>query len=213
MIKLFLDIETLPGDDSIRHQLESEVKPPGSMKRADTIEKWEREERTAEVEKRYRATSLRGHTGRILCIGYIKDGPESSEQGVIEGDEPAILRAFWELAADVDVFVGFNILDFDLTYIWQRSVVHRIYPSQPISFARYRNDQVYDVMEEWGKWGRDRISLDALARALGIQSPKGNLDGSKVYGYYLEGRLQEIYDYCLADVIATREAYNRLNFV
>ena len=72
---------------------------------------------------------------------------------------------------------------------------------------------MYDVMQEWGKWGRENISLDTLSKALGIQSPKDELDGSKVYDYYLGGRVQEFYDYCLRDVAATKAIYQRMNFI
>ena len=86
-------------------------------------------------------------------------------------------------------------------------------PSRTISFARYRSESVYDVMWEWEHWGNKRISLDRLAQALGIESPKDGIDGSKVYDYYQEGRTSEIYDYCLRDVKATREIYRRMNFL
>lgn len=68
-------------------------------------------------------------------------------------------------------------------------------------------------MQAWEKWGRDYISLHELAIVLGIESAKGALDGSKVYDYYLEGRLQEICDYCLADIAVTREIYRKMNFL
>ncbi|MBF8268106.1 MAG: putative 3'-5' exonuclease related to the exonuclease domain of PolB [Dehalococcoidia bacterium] len=213
MISLFLDIETLPGDESVKAQIEADIKHPPQMTKPETIEKWEMEQKPSEIEKKYRDTSLRGHTGRILCVGYIKEGPHGTTEGVLRGDEPAILKEFWELAADVDLFVGFNVLEFDLKYIWQRSVVHRVSPSRRLDFARYRGGEVYDVMQEWEKWGRDHISLDALSRALGIPSPKDKMHGSEVYDYYLAGRLQDICDYCLGDVRATREIYNRMNFL
>ena len=115
---------------------------------------------------------------------------------------------------DVDLFVGFNVLDFDLKFILQRSVVNRVAPSRSISFRRFQQEPVYDVMREWEGWStRDSISLDTLSRALGMESPKsGGVDGSQVYDFYLAGRLQEIYDYCLRDVRVTRAIYRRMTF-
>lgn len=213
MIKLFLDIETLPGDETLRERIEAEVQPPRNISRPERIKQWEEEEKLLDVEKKYRGTSLKGHLGRILCIGYIKEIDGSSSEDVITGDEPGILKKFWDIARDVDLFVGFNILEFDLKFIMQRSIICGVKPSLEVSFARYRKDQVYDVMEEWGMWGRDYISLDELCKSLGVESPKSDLDGSKVYDYYLAGRQQEIYDYCLKDVRATRELYRRMNFL
>ena len=133
---------------------------------------------------------------------------------MLTGEEPAILRDYWDLVRDVDLFVGFNVLDFDLKFILQRSIVNRVPPSRPISFRRYQQEPVYDVMREWEAWStRDFISLDTLSRALGMESPKsGGVDGSQVYDFYLAGRLQEIYDYCLRDVRVTRDIYRRMTF-
>jgi len=207
LIRLFLDIETLPAAEAVREVMAEELVPPESLEERE-VEAW----REAELEKRYRRTALNGDFGRILCIGYLKEGPSGMREGVMTGDEAPILRQFWEMARDVDKFVGHNVLDFDLKFIWKRSVVHSVKPSIYVSFARFRSDFVYDIMHEWEKWGREYISLERLARVLGLQSTKGELDGSKVYDYYREGRLQEIYDYCLADVRLTREIYNRMTF-
>ena len=88
-------------------------------------------------------------------------------------EEPAILRDFWDLVRDVDLFVGFNVLDFDLKFILQRSIVNRVPPSRSISFRRFQQEPVYDVMREWEGWStRDSISLDTLSRALGMESPQ-----------------------------------------
>ena len=131
---------------------------------------------------------------------------------VIHGDEREIIQNFWRLAAEMNLFVGHNVLDFDLKFIYQRSIIYQIKPSRDISFARYRSAPVYDIMHEWTKWGRSPISLDLLSRALGIASPKECLDGSKVYPYYRAGRLPEICDYCKCDVETVRKVYRRLTF-
>ena len=213
MIKLFLDIETLPGDESLRGDIATGVRPPASITKPEMIRKWEEEQRPAKVEEEYRKTALEGLQGRILCIDYLREDGHGETEGVISGDERDILTVFWELAGDVDLFVGFNVLDFDLKFIIQRSIINGVRPSRTISFARYRSEPVYDVMWEWEHWGNKRISLDRLAQALGIESPKDGIDGSKVYDYYQEGRTSEIYDYCLRDVKATREIYRRMNFL
>ena len=67
-------------------------------------------------------------------------------------------------------------------------------------------------MHEWSKWGREHVSLDILAKTLGIPSPKECLDGSKVYPYYRAGKLAEICEYCKCDVDTVRQVYRRLTF-
>ena len=212
--RLFLDIETLPGDESLREEIARNTHPPSGHSTPEALERWEEEQKPEQVEHAYRRTALRGHAGRILCIGYVKESPDRCDEGVLTGDEPSILRAFWDLVRDVDLFVGFNVLDFDLKFILQRSIVNRVPPSRPISFRRFQQEPVYDVMREWEAWStRDTISLDTLSRALGMESPKsGGVDGSQVYDFYLAGRVQEIYDYCLRDVRVTREIYRRMTF-
>jgi hypothetical protein len=202
MIRLFLDIETLPVDETLKGEIIGT--PPQKLRTMEEVEEW--------IEEEYRRTALNGDFGRILGIGYIKETPEGMNHEVISGDESQILGGFWEVAKDVDLFIGHNLLDFDLKFIMKRSIVHRVKPTKELNFARYRNNPIYDTMHEWERWS-GRIKLDELAKVFGFESSKGELDGSKVYDYYKEGRLEEIYRYCRADVELTRKIYNRMNFV
>ena len=54
MIKLFLDIETLPGDESLRDVIQATIKPPGNISRPERIQQWENEEKPVQVEKEFR---------------------------------------------------------------------------------------------------------------------------------------------------------------
>jgi DNA polymerase elongation subunit (family B) len=131
-------------------------------------------------------------------------------------DERRTLRAFWKLLRefrpDRDVIVGHNIISFDLPFLYKRSVINRVSPSVELCFARYRSRPLFDVMCEWNKWDmRKFISLDALARILGLESSKqGGIDGAHVYDRFCEGCHQEIADYCMRDVRLTREIYYRM---
>lgn len=211
MIKLFLDIETLPAEEKMREEIAKEITSPKNLKTEDAIKEWEENEKPLKIEETFRKTALSGDFGRILCVGYIKEMGQKIDKEVIKGEEVDILKKFWDVARDVDLFIGHNILGFDLKFIVKRSIVHRIKPTLPISFARFRSEPIYDTMCEWEKWS-GFISLDKLAKALGFESSKGTLDGSKVYDYHQEGRTDEIYDYCMADVELTRKIYYRMNF-
>lgn len=190
----FLDIETVPTDRSLEENglLDAQIQ----LDEADLIKK----------------LSLSAATAKILCLCYAIEPMAGSEVQVLEGDETEIIRSFWKLALECNLFVGHNILDFDLRFIYQRSVIHQIKPSRDIPFTRFRNAPIYDTMQEWSKWGREHASLDTLSRALGIPSPKESLDGSKVYPYYRAGRLAEIVEYCKRDVDSVRQVYRRLTF-
>jgi predicted PolB exonuclease-like 3'-5' exonuclease len=190
----FLDIETVPTDQSLTENnlLDSQMQ----LDEAELIKK----------------LSLSAATAKILCLCYAIEPPLGAEVQVLQGEEPDILKGFWKLAADCNLFVGHNVLDFDLRFIHQRSVIHRMKPSRDIPFTRFRNAPIYDTMQEWSKWGREHVSLDTLSKALGIPSPKENLDGSKVYPYYRAGRIAEIVAYCKRDVDSVRQVYRRLTF-
>lgn len=156
--------------------------------------------------------SLSAVTAKIICLCYTIEPSVSGTIEVLKGEESDILKGFWKIVPDCNLFVGHNILDFDMRFIYQRSVIHNIKPSRDIPFTRFRNAPIYDTMQEWSKWGREHASLDSLSKALGIPSPKENLDGSKVYPYYRAGKLPEIIEYCKRDVESVRAVYKRLTF-
>lgn len=158
----------------------------------------------------FKMTSLSGEFGRIFCIGYaIDDNPVEC----IWGEEKEILTKFWEIAKDKDLFIGHNIIDFDLKFIYKRSIILGIKPSRNLSFARYRSEPIFDTMKEWEKWSMGAISLHRLSLLLGIASPKDRgIDGSKVYDYFLKGKSDEIVEYCKRDIEATRAVYKKITF-
>ena len=190
----YFDIETVPTDQALKENglLEAQIQ----LDEAELIKK----------------LSLSAATAKIICLCYAIEPSLINSVEVLQGEETEIIKNFWKLAADCNLFVGHNILDFDLRFIYQRSVIHQIKPSRDIPFTRFRNAPIYDTMQEWSKWGREHMSLDSLSKALGIPSPKENLDGSKVYPYYRAGKLPEIIEYCKRDVDSVRQVYRRLTF-
>ena len=190
----FMDIETVPTDRSLEENglLGSQMQ----LDEADLIKK----------------LSLSAATAKIICLCYAIEPPVNTEVQVLEGEETDIIKNFWKIAVDCNLFVGHNILDFDLRFIYQRSIIHQIKPSRDLPFARFRNAPIFDTMQEWSKWGREHASLDLLSKALSIPSPKENLDGSKVYPYYRAGRIADIVNYCKCDVDSVRQVYRRLTF-
>ena len=190
----FFDIETVPTDRSLEEN--GLLEPQIQLDEAELLKK----------------LSLSAVTAKIICICYAVEPPVGCEVQALQGEETEIINAFWKLAADCNLFVGHNILDFDLRFIYQRSIIHQIKPSRDLPFARFRNAPIYDTMQEWSKWGREHASLDTLSKALSIPSPKESLDGSKVYPYYRAGKLAEIIEYCKRDVDSTRQVYRRLTF-
>ncbi|OIN90286.1 hypothetical protein CO019_00775 [Candidatus Berkelbacteria bacterium CG_4_9_14_0_2_um_filter_42_30] len=201
--KLYLDIETLPASGEqmrIVKNFFEEYKKKSSKKSKDM-----------DFDQFFRSTSFSGEFGRIFCVGYAVDDAAAE---CLRGGEKEILEKFWQLAKDANLFIGHNILEFDLRFIYKRSVINRVKPTQELSFARYRNSPIFDTMKEWEKWGSIGIALHKLAIALSLESPKSSgVDGSMVYDLFLAGKTDEIIEYCKRDVEATRKIYKRINFI
>lgn len=206
-MKVYLDCETVPPD------------------KTDPLVR----DKVAQLsEEEYLKLALSSQWCRLLCIGLIieNDDGQIMHRGVLGRDrstmrfhldERRLLRSFWNLLKGFDerkdLLVGFNLLDYDLVVIVQHSILKNVKPTFEISFARYRSRPIFDVMWQFQFW-RHRISLDEMAKVMGLPSSKQNgIDGSRVYELFLEGRHQEICDYCLADCDLTRALYNRINFI
>lgn len=205
--KLFFDIETLPADDENK-DIAIEL----------TISKLITKNGKTKITKKlrdyiFRQTAISGDFGRIFCIGYAIN---NEVVNIISGEERQILVKWWQIADRADLFVGHNIMDFDLRFIFKRSIIHKIKPAAKhlnLSFARYRNYPIFDTMREWEKWSSSFIKLDTLAKILNLPSSKdGGIDGSQVYDFYLGGEFERIYEYCKRDVVLTRDIYNRMVF-
>lgn len=223
MNKLYFDIETIPaGEESLEKLRYLYERKKGKYE--DRME--EGDDEFMSFEEFFDKTGTDGSFGRIVCIGYaLNDKPAEA----LSGDERELLKKFWDLAANVDLFIGHNVRDFDLPFIMQRSIVLGVKPSwvrfeEPgvpkykmnkfLDFARYRSCPIFDIMWEWNHW-RDKWenkTIEHVALALGIPTPKDGIDGSRVYEFYKNGKVKEIVDYCKRDVETNRAVYKRLTF-
>lgn len=220
MKKLFLDIETLPADIENPKDLEAL-----QILHKKFVEKAHRKEDVQTFEEFVTSTSFDGAFGKILCIALAVDDDEvkcysSDENG--KWDERKVLENFWKVASQVDSFAGHNIIEFDMRFIWERSIILGIKPSwqetdsrapRYMTFAKYRSFPMYDTKQEWTKWTFGiKSHLEHLALAMGIPSPKDGIDGSQVAEFYKKGEVKKICDYCKRDVETTREIYKRMTF-
>jgi hypothetical protein len=178
-----------------------------------------------------RRLGLSPGTGRIIVIGMLnvsngkggvfvegrnKGWVESGPEGFVryDGDEKEMLEEFWRmLGSNARRIVTFNGRGFDGPYLMIRSALHGVRPSMNLVGYRFALDPHCDLAEVISFFGatRENFSLDYWCRRFGITSPKEEgLDGSLVQNYYEDGRLDEIVDYCVRDVIATAALYERL---
>lgn len=137
-----------------------------------------------------RGAALSALTGQVLAIGY-----RTIEKKIIHGigepwtdgsimTERDVLEKFWhfykQLRSASRQMVGFNIKDFDIPYIVQRSIILGV-PIPPSLFAqgRYLDSLFVDLRTTWlGGQYSGKGSLDAICKACGIGGKTDGVDGS-----------------------------------
>lgn len=220
MAILTFDIETRPCDDpALIEEIISSIKPPRTIKKPESIESWWEEEGEQAKQEAIARTALDGTYGHVCCIGYAFDDMPAAAYC---GEEAVVIRQFFSDVTDaalVDHYprpvlthtvVGHNVSSFDMRFLWQRAVVLGIPRPKNIPWNS-KPWELQDTMLIWNPDRDKRISLDKLCKVLGVESPKGELDGSKIAQAWADGKYEEIAKYCKADVEATRECWRKMN--
>jgi predicted PolB exonuclease-like 3'-5' exonuclease len=212
---LVFDIETVP-DGGIRDM------PPTIVKALTEFAKRKDIDETA-------VRGLSPFFGKIVSLAFA-DGERAPEDQPItalvvprQGDdltglpdwafpmqEEELLQAFWSLASLAETVVTYNGRGFDLPFLVGRSLIHDIPARVDLLSNRYALRPHLDLLEVLGQRGRGPSNLDVVCWALGIDSPKGSMDGSMVAPAYESGRIAEIAAYNREDVRATSAVYRRV---
>lgn len=220
-MQFFLDLETTPAQNpSVKEDIAATIEPPGNISKAETIAAWHKEKKPLAVEEAWRKTSFDGALGHICVVGIAvnDEEPQALYSGDWLADEAHVLRQLFSLidaccAKHPNVrptFIGHNLVEFDLRFLFQRCVVLGVKPSRHIPFSvKPWDDSVYDTMVRWG--AKAGGSLDKITKALGLGG-KGDINGALVWDYVRDGRIDEVADYCKQDVFLTRELYKRMTF-
>lgn len=213
MQTLTFDIETIPIENNDPYfQLELNKVVDGLIvKRFPTTAPT-----PAELENLFNlAGSVSPYLGKIIVIGiHYKDNAGNIQTDALYGDdEKEILLKFWDyLRQFKGTFVSFNGLIFDAPFIIKRSMFHRIIPTNNdfINLKRFSINPHFDVKMIIGDWDKYATgTLDTITNFLGVPSPKeGAVIAADVYQAYKDGRIKEVADYCLRDVVATYEVYD-----
>lgn len=217
MTNLYIDIETIPTRSvTVANRISANVKPPGTLKKADTIAAWEKDQKPAAVEEAIDKTALNGAYGHICCFGFaVDDGDVSSLSWPLNvGSEERAIRGFFDIVGEAignrfPTIVGHNVAEFDIRFIWQRCIVLGIrvpawLPRDPKPWG----NEVVDTMAAWAG-ARNTISMDNLCFALGVPG-KGDIDGSMIGKLFDDGRHKEIAAYCRDDVERTRAIHKKM---
>jgi 3'-5' exonuclease len=221
-MRLVFDLETLPTTDPEQiADIHAKVKPPANYKKAETIATWLKEEGEAAKADAVARTALDGTYGRIAVIGYAFD--DEPARAIYTMDERTTIDLFFldvsnrlrNIHYDKEVkpvtVIGHNITGFDIPFLRKRCMVHGIHrPVWMPWYDRYNVRQLFDTLLAWDSDREKRISLDRLCKVFNVPTSKDGMDGSMVGKAWEEGRFQEVADYCIKDVNATRECYRRM---
>lgn len=235
---LFLDIETIPTGE---YPSLDEIEVPGNYKTPEAINKYKVENQEKQFRKRALISTegqiicismvlLEEHefppqderevedrnAWTSISLFIDNNSTEQVARGVRE--EVELLRLLDTNLEDFNanelIFVGHNIKNFDLKWL-----LHRAYKYNCLNLIRLlpksRYDKnVIDTMEQFNgtaAGAHEYVSLDSICKYLGVPTSKGELDGSKVYDYYLEGKIDEIVKYCEKDVEVVVGIFMKMN--
>jgi len=123
--------------------------------------------------------------------------------------EPDLLRAFWALCSKAECVVSYNGRGFDVPFVVARSLIHEIPARVDLVSGKWSLRPHLDLFELVTQRGRGPSKLDVVCWALGIESPKGVMDGSMVAPAYAAGEIEKIAEYNAHDVRATSAVYRK----
>jgi len=216
---LFLDIETV-----------SQYPDFGDMpaewqelwgKKAESLLR-NREEETRE--SIYSRAAIYAEFGKIICISCgVMQGSSKPRKIAIKsfsGDNEAeILASFGEMlrkwsGGEAKFLCAHNGKEFDFPYLCRRMLINGIPIPTILDSSGKKPWEVsfLDTMELW-KFGdfKNYTSLNLLAHALGIPTPKDDIDGSKVGEvYWQDQQLDRIVTYCQKDVLTVAQILLRM---
>lgn len=210
MKTVFLDIETIPAQSAaVAQEFRDAVKPPGNIKKPESIAAWLAENGEAAAAEALAKTSFDPALGHICTIGWaVGDEWPTVAHAETENGEADVLRAFFAAinSQHRHQFVGHFIGGFDLRFILCRAVALGVMiPASIPRDIKPWSSQIFDTMTAWAG-ARGSISLDNLCKALGVEGKTG-FDGSMVAGAWADGQHDVIAGYCADDVRRVQQVW------
>ncbi|MBC7904761.1 MAG: ribonuclease H-like domain-containing protein [Gemmatimonadaceae bacterium] len=216
---LFLDIETVsqkPSYDQLGDDWQKLWK-----KKSEVLLRGKEDETTESV---YSRAGIFAEFGKIICIScgflsYSGDSRKFALKSFYGEDEKTLLQDFIEMlrkwAMENSKFLcAHNGREFDFPYLCRRLIINQLAIPSVLQTAGKKPWELnfIDTMELW-KFGdfKNYTSLNLIAHALNIPTPKDDIDGSQVGDvYWNEHNLERIVTYCQKDVVTVMQVYLRL---
>ncbi|HTB51876.1 MAG TPA: ribonuclease H-like domain-containing protein [Ferruginibacter sp.] len=153
---------------------------------------------------------------KVVCIslGYFKKEQEKYQlrvKSIYNIEERELLRSFIQTIDQLYAsnnnwnFTGHNIKEFDVPFLCRRILINNLPIPPYLDFQNMKpwETNMVDTFQYW-RFGdyKNYTSLKLLAAALGIPSPKDDIDGSMVGEvYWKENNIERIAAYCQKDVV------------
>lgn len=155
---------------------------------------------------------------QLVELGLLPTESDEAGHAVEAPREAGILKSFSALVeSNRPALITYNGRSFDLPVLALRSLHCGVampwyYKERGIRY-RYSEEGHIDLCDWLADHGASRASsLDALARLIGLPGKIG-IDGSQVQGMFEAGRIEEIRNYCLADVAQTALLFLRFRLL
>lgn len=173
----------------------------------------------------YDRAGIYAEFGKIICIsvGCIQGQGDDKKlvlKSYADENEHKLLTQFADMlqkwSGDSEKFLcAHNGKEFDYPYLCRRMIINGIQIPEALKIAGRKPWEVrhLDTLELW-KFGdyKSYTSLKLLALALGIPSPKDDIDGSMVNAvFYKEKDLERIATYCQKDVLTLTQILLRFH--
>jgi predicted PolB exonuclease-like 3'-5' exonuclease len=140
---------------------------------------------------------------KVITISVLTDSGgtlEIESLGSKESSERSMIQLFYDLVdANENCLVTWNGLLFDLPVLNYRTLFNQVDAASYWQNERWHID-LKDVLTNHNAKGQG--SLDNVAKGLGLPG-KINVSGDQVWNLYLEGRVEDIRNYCEHDVLNT----------
>jgi uncharacterized protein YprB with RNaseH-like and TPR domain len=155
--------------------------------------------------------SLHPEFGRVVCVsfGNMQEDGTMRLKSFCGSDEFDILiksnKVFANAKAKGWKLCGHTIKNFDVPFLGKRMLINKINPSQNLVVWNIKpwDMPFLDIAEvfAFGSWQQGFTGLDLMSCVLGIQSPKDEIDGSKVHKTFWEDKNYSLIEtYCEKDV-------------
>lgn len=136
---------------------------------------------------------------RITCI-CAKSTEDDTFKFISESESQTIIEfTTWLCGKNINMLVGANSKEFDLPFIIVRSYINKIdFDVVKFLLDLYHFDVDNDITDK-------RMSLNNLGRLYGFPLKCG--DGLKAIRLFQCSNYAELLDYCMGDVVLTRNVY------